>query len=208
MLLEINPNNPNDRHIQSVVDRMRDGAVIIYPTDSVYALGCDPESKKGVEKLFQIKNADPSKTLLSFMCESIAMAANHAQQISNSNFRFIKDHTPGPYTFILPATNTLPKIHNIKNKTFGFRIPDHPIPLALIKELGRPILTTSLKNIANEDDAKFYLDPEDIYSDYSLLVDIIIDGGPGLNEQSTVIDLTSGEPVVLREGKGEVDTVD
>jgi len=206
MLIEINPTNPDSRLINSIVEKMQNGAVIIYPTDSVYAMGCDPESKKGVEKMFHIKNSDPSKSPLTFMCESISMASGYASQISNANFRFIKDHTPGPYTFILPATNNLPKLLHVKNKTFGFRIPDHPIPSALIRTLGRPILSASLKTIAGDEENKFYLDPEDIYSDYSLLVDIIIDGGPGLLEQSTVIDLTNGEPTVIREGKGNVET--
>lgn len=205
MLIEINPNNPDTRLINSIIEKMKEGAVVIYPTDSVYAMGCDPSSKKGVEKMFQIKNSDPAKTPLTFMCDNISMASTYANQISNSNFRFIKDHTPGPFTFIMTATNSLPKLLHIKNKTFGFRIPDHPISTALIRALGRPILSSSLKAIDHEEENKFYLDPEDIYSDYSLLVDIIIDGGPGLIEQSTIIDLTSDEPIVIREGKGSVD---
>ncbi|MCO6460233.1 MAG: threonylcarbamoyl-AMP synthase [Saprospiraceae bacterium] len=206
MLLEINPLNPDNRLINSVIEKLKEGAVIIYPTDSVYALGCDPESKKGVEKLFHIKNSDPSKRQLTFMCDSISMASTYANQISNSNFRFIKDHTPGPYTFILPATNNLPKILNVKNKTFGFRIPNHRIPTELIRALGRPILTASLKTLSQDEDERFYMYPEDIYSDYSLSVDLIIDGGPGSLEQSTVIDLTDGTPTVIREGKGNVET--
>jgi len=206
MLIEINPNNPDSRLIASVIEKMQNGAVVIYPTDSVYAMGCDPNSKKGVEKMFQIKNSDPAKTPLTFMCDNISMAAGYANQISNSNFRFIKDHTPGPYTFILPATSNLPKLLHVKNKTFGFRIPDHPISTALIRALGRPILSSSLKAIGKDDENKFYLDPEDIFSDYSLLVDVIIDGGPGSLEPSTIIDLTSDEPIVIREGKGEVET--
>ncbi|MCB0605684.1 MAG: threonylcarbamoyl-AMP synthase [Saprospiraceae bacterium] len=206
MLLEINPLNPDTRLITSVVEKMKQGAVIIYPTDSVYAMGCDPESKKGVEKLFQIKNSDPNKRQLTFMCSNISMASTYANQISNSNYRFIKEHTPGPYTFILPATNNLPKILNVKNKTFGFRIPDHKIPTELINALGRPILSSSLKTVDEDSENRFYMYPEDIYSDYSLMVDMIIDGGPGSLEHSTVIDLTEGEPIVIREGKGNVDT--
>lgn len=147
MLIEINPLNPDSRAINSVVEKMKNGAVIIYPTDSVYALGCDPESKKGVEKLYQLKNSDPSKSPLTFICDTISMASAYSSQISNSNFRFIKDHTPGPFTFILPASNNLPKILHVKNKTYGFRIPDHRIPQELIKALGRPILSASLKSI-------------------------------------------------------------
>ena len=206
MMIEINPYNPDTRMINSVIEKMKDGAAIIYPTDSVYAMGCDPNSKKGVEKMFQIKNSDPAKTPLTFMCDSISMASEYANQISNSNFRFIKDHTPGPYTFIMTATNSLPKLLHVKNKTFGFRIPDHPISTALIQALGRPILSSSLKAIDQDDENKFYLDPEEIFSDYSLLVDVIINGGPGLLEQSTIIDLTSDEPIVIREGKGSVET--
>jgi len=206
MLIEINPLNPDSRAINSVVEKMKNRAVIIYPTDSVYALGCDPESKKGVEKLYQLKNSDPSKSPLTFICDTISMASAYSSQISNSNFRFIKDHTPGPFTFILPASNNLPKILHVKNKTYGFRIPDHRIPQELIKALGRPILSASLKSIEREDEDQFYMYPEDIYSDYSLLVDLVIDGGPGSLEQSTVVDLTDGTPVVIREGKGNVET--
>ncbi len=206
MLIEINPLNPDSRAINSIVEKLRNGAVIIYPTDSVYAMGCDPESKKGVEKLFHLKNSNPAKSPLTFMCETISMASAYSSQISNSNYRFIKDHTPGPYTFILPASNNLPKILHVKNKTFGFRIPDHRIPLELIKALGRPILTSSLKAIEKEDQEQFYMYPEDIYSDYSLMVDLIIDGGPGSLEQSTVVDLTQDIPEVIREGKGDIET--
>lgn len=206
MYIEINDQNPDSRQIDKVVSMLREGAVMIYPTDSVYAIGCDPESKAGVEKLYNIKNADPKVRPMTFMCDSIAMAAGYAEPISNSNFRFIKEYTPGPITFIMNANNNLPRLSGAKNRSFGFRIPDNRICLELIAALGRPILSSSLKALNHDDGSGYYIEPEKINSDYALLVDIIISGGIGQSETSTIIDLTNDNPEVIREGRGIVET--
>ncbi|HQW12654.1 MAG TPA: L-threonylcarbamoyladenylate synthase [Saprospiraceae bacterium] len=206
MYINVNAKNPDDRQVKQVAEMLRQGALIIYPTDSVYAVGCDPESKEGVEKLYNIKNSDPRNRQMTFMCDSISMAAAYAGSISNSSFRFIKDHTPGPYTFIMNATNKLPRVLGTKNKTFGFRIPDHAFCLKLIQELGRPVLSSSLKKLESEMEEEFYTNPEHIYSDYSLLVDAIVEGGMGMRTSSTIVDLTGEEPEVIREGLGVIET--
>lgn len=206
MYIEINEKNPDSRQINKVVSMLCDGAVIIYPTDSVYAIGCDPENKKGVEKLYNIKNADPKIRPMTFMCDSIAMAATYAEPISNANFRFIKEYTPGPITFIMNANNNLPRIIGVKNKSFGFRIPDNKICQAIISALGRPILSSSLKALNPEDEIGYYIEPERINSDYALLADLIISGGTGQIETSTIIDLTQDNPEIIRDGRGVVET--
>lgn len=206
MYIEINETNPDSRQIREVVEALRNGALFIYPTDSVYAMGCDPESKIGVQKLFNIKNADPKSRPMTFMCDGISMAAKYAAFISNPSYRFIKDHTPGPYTFILKAGHDLPKLLGAKHKTLGFRIPSNKIALSIIEMLERPILSSSLKRLASEDsEEEFYINPEEIFSDYSLLVDGIINGGAGTLEVSTIIDMTEEVPNVVREGAGEVE---
>ena len=201
MLQKINGINPDQRSIQRVVDILEQGGIVIYPTDSVYGLGCDPTNKQGVEKLIKVAGIDPAKKPLTFVCNSLSMAAAYAKQIPNEYFRMIKDNTPGPYTFIMEATKHLPKVLQGKKTTFGFRIPDNPIALRIIESLGKPILSTSLKTFEMEE-SQYYIDPEQIYSDYGFIVDLIIDGGPGYQEETTVIDLTGNEPVVIREGKG------
>lgn len=206
MYIEINAANPDSRRIREVVEALQNGALFIYPTDSVYAMGCYPESKTGVQKLFDLKNADPKSRPMTFMCDSISMAAKYASFISNPSYRFIKDHTPGPYTFILKAGHDLPRVMGTKNKTLGFRIPGNKIALGIIEMLGRPILSSSLKRMDSDDtDSEFYINPEEIFSDYSLMVDGIINGGPGNLEVSTIIDMTGEEHTIVREGAGEVE---
>lgn len=200
MLLDINPQNPQTRLITKLVEILENGGVIIYPTDTVYGIGCDITNKNAVERVAQIRGLDPGKALFSFICEDISQVSDYAAQISNDVFRVMKHNLPGPFTFILKANNKTPKILKNRKETIGVRIPDNNIIMALVKELGRPILTASLKN--DDEILEYFNNAEDIYNDYGKLVDAVIDGGPGGNVASTIIDCTGPEPVLQREGAG------
>jgi len=198
MLLKINSENPEGRKIRQVVDSLREGGVVIYPTDTVYGLGCDIQDQKAVEKICRLRGLIPSKAMLSFICEDISQISEYTIPIDNQIFRVMKNNLPGPFTFVLRSTNNLPKLFKNKKKTVGVRVPDHNIPLAIVKELGRPILTTSLKS--DDEILEYFTDPRDIYEDFQKLVDIVIDGGPGGNIPSAVIDCTGDQPTMIREG--------
>lgn len=200
MLLSINPDNPDRRKIGQVVDRLREGAVIIYPTDTIYGLGCDIFQKKAIEKICRIRDLNPQKANLSIVCNSISQIAEYTQQISNSNFKLLKRNVPGPFTFILKSSRKLPKTLDNRRKTLGLRIPDNNIAQDIVKQLGNPILSISLKS----DDliSEYFTDPYEIYEDFKKQVDIVIDGGIGDHEPSTVIDLSKDELEIIRQGKG------
>lgn len=200
MLLDINPQNPQTRLITKLVEILEEGGVIIYPTDTVYGIGCDITNKKAVERVAQIRGLDPGKALFSFICEDISQVTDYAAQINNDVFRVMKHNLPGPFTFILKANNKTPKILKNRKETIGVRIPDNNIIMALVKELGRPILTASLKN--DDEILEYYTNAEDIYTDFGKMVDAVIDGGPGHNVPSTIIDCTGDEPLLQREGAG------
>lgn len=202
MLLKINPDNPEGRKIRQVVEALENGGIIIYPTDTVYGLGCDFNNQKAVERICQLRRLDPSRAMLAFICKDISQVSEYTMPIDNQIFKVMKKNLPGPFTFVLRSTNTVPKLFKNKKRTVGIRIPLHNIPLAIVEELGRPILTTSLKS--DDEILEYFTDPEDIYDDFSKLVDIVIDGGPGGNSPSTIIDCTGDEPVILREGAGEM----
>jgi tRNA threonylcarbamoyl adenosine modification protein (Sua5/YciO/YrdC/YwlC family) len=202
MLLKINPDNPEGRKIRQVVETLENGGIIIYPTDTVYGLGCDFNNQKAVERICQLRRLDPSRAMLAFICKDISQVSEYTMPIDNQIFKVMKKNLPGPFTFVLRSTNTVPKLFKNKKRTVGIRIPLHNIPLAIVEELGRPILTTSLKS--DDEILEYFTDPEDIYDDFSKLVDIVIDGGPGGNSPSTIIDCTGDEPVILREGAGEM----
>lgn len=205
MLIDIHPDNPNERNMRKVIDLLNNDGVIIYPTDTVYALGCDILSKKGVERIARIRKLDPKKAQFSFICESISQIATYAAQIDNEVFRLMKQCLPGPYTFILKAGNQVPKLIQGRRAQIGVRVPANNIPIQLVQQLGRPILTASLKIDDEDDDFLEYLtDPWDIDTQFDKLVDIIIDGGPGSNEPSTVIDCTVNPPELIRQGIGVV----
>lgn len=199
MLLRIHPENPQQRHIRTVVDTLEKGGVIIYPTDTIYGLGCDILQQKAVERICRIKNVDPRKAQLSFICSDLSHLSEYSKQVSTSTFRLLKEYLPGPYTFILPASKMVPRILQSKKDTIGLRIPDNKIAQAIINELGRPILSASLPGEMVED----YTDPEIMYENFMRDVDIVIDGGIGGTIPSTVLDCTGPEPVVLREGLGK-----
>jgi tRNA threonylcarbamoyl adenosine modification protein (Sua5/YciO/YrdC/YwlC family) len=199
MLLHIHPKDPQPRQIKTAVQVLEKGGIIIYPTDTIYGLGCDILQHKAVEDICRIKKVDPKKAQLSFICSDLSHLSDYAKQLSTSTYRLLKEYLPGPYTFILPASKMVPKILQSKKDTIGLRIPDNKIALAIIRELGRPILSASLPGDSVED----YTDPEVMYENFRNEVDIVIDGGIGGTIPSTVIDCTGDQPIVIREGLGE-----
>lgn len=199
MLLRINPQNPQMRLIGRAVEILKQGGVIAYPTDTVYGIGCDIFNRKGLKKIYQIKQRDPRKPF-SFICSDLSEVANYAQ-VSNFAFKILKRHLPGPYTFVLEATRIVPDLLVTRQKTVGIRIPNHPIPLALVRELGHPLVTTS----ANLSDTDVIEDPEDIEAELGRQLDCIVDGGLLSGDPSTVISLVNDQPEILRMGSGPVD---
>lgn len=200
MLIKIYNQNPNIKEISKVVDILRDGGLIVYPTDTVYAIGCDALNVRAVEKICKIKNIDPKKANLSIICYDLSDASEYVK-IDTPTFKVLKRNLPGPFTFILNTTNTLPKILKHR-KTIGIRIPDNNIIRELVKELGNPIITTSIHD--KDDVIEYATDPELIHDKYENIVDIVIDGGYGEIEPSTIVDCTGDEPVVVRQGKGKL----
>lgn len=201
MLLQIHPKDPQERLIKQVAEVLRKGGIIIYPTDTIYGLGCDIYQTKAIEQICRIKQIDPKKAQLSFVCSDLSHLSDFARQISNPTYRMLKEHLPGPYTFILPASKQVPKILQSKKDTIGLRVPDNKIALALVKELGHPILSTSLPGEFVED----YTDPELIYEKNKTLVDIVIDGGIGRSVPSTIINCVDDSFEIVRMGAGEWD---
>lgn len=199
MLLHIHPKDPQPRLVKQVVESLQKGGIIIYPTDTIYGLGCDIFQPKAIERIARIKKIEPQKAQLSFVCSDLSHLSEYAKQIQTSTYRLLKEYLPGPYTFILPASKQVPKILQSKKDTIGLRIPDNAIAMAIVKELGRPILSASLPGEMVED----YTDPEVMYENFNKLVDFVIDGGPGGTIPSTIIDCTGDEPVVTREGLGK-----
>jgi tRNA threonylcarbamoyl adenosine modification protein (Sua5/YciO/YrdC/YwlC family) len=199
MLLHIHPDNPQSRQIKTVVDCLQKGGVIIYPTDTIYGLGCDIFQHKAIEKICRIKKVDPSKAQLSFICADLSHLSDFTKQLPTSTFRLLKEYLPGPFTFILPASKQVPKILQSKKDTIGLRIPDNNIANAILQELGHPILSTSLPGEMVED----YTDPEIMYENFNKEVDIVINGGIGGTVPSTIIDCTPDVPVLTRQGLGE-----
>ncbi|MBG6132610.1 tRNA threonylcarbamoyl adenosine modification protein (Sua5/YciO/YrdC/YwlC family) [Aquimarina sp. EL_43] len=196
--------NPNPREIQQVVNCLRNGGLVIYPTDTVYGLGCDITNNRALERIAQIKGVKLAKANFSFICKDLSNLSDYVRQIDNATFKLLKRTLPGPYTYILPGSNNLPTVFK-KRKTVGIRVPDNTICTTIVEELGNPIVSTS---IYDEDEViEYTTDPELILEKWDNLVDMVIDGGYGDNIPSTVIDLTSGEPILLREGKGSIDII-
>jgi len=197
VLVTVNPQNPQPRLISRVVETLKQGGVIGYPTDTTYGIGCDIFNKKGVKKIYQIKQRDPRKPF-SFICADISDVANDAQ-VSNFAFKIMRRHLPGPYTFVLEATRVVPDLLTTRQKTVGIRIPDNPIALSIVRELGHPLVTTSA-NISGEES---YHDPLQIEEAMGRMLDMVIDGGVLLGEPSTVISLVNDHLEVLRQGSGD-----
>lgn len=200
--IKIYNENPNPRAIKRVVEVLKDGGVIIFPSDTVYALGCDITNSKAMERVAQLRGVKLEKANFSFICESISNLSDYVRQIDSSTFRILKRNLPGPYTFILPGNNNLPTVFK-KKKEVGIRVPDNEIVRAIVRELGNPIISTSIKD--DDEVIEYTTDPELILEKWEHLVDLVIDGGYGGNIASTVIDLTGSEPEVIREGKGTLE---
>jgi tRNA threonylcarbamoyl adenosine modification protein (Sua5/YciO/YrdC/YwlC family) len=198
MLIHIHPDNPQPRLIKQVVNILKNGGVIIYPTDTIYGLGCDIFQHKAIERICSIKNVVPHKAQLSFVCYDLSDLSKYAKQLDTPVYRTLKQYLPGPYTFILEASKEVPKILKTKKDTIGLRIPDNKIARCIVEELGNPILSATLPGEFVED----YTDPDIMHDKFIRLVDVVIDGGIGGTVPSTIIDFTQGEPELLRDGAG------
>jgi tRNA threonylcarbamoyl adenosine modification protein (Sua5/YciO/YrdC/YwlC family) len=201
-LIKLYEENPEQSKIDKIVKTLRNGGIIVYPTDTVYGMGCDIFNQKAVEKICRIKGIKPEKNNFSFICYDLSHISEYAKHISNPVFKVMKKALPGPFTFILESNNKVPKILNAKKKTIGIRVPDNNIPRVIVKQLENPIITTSIRD---EDEViEYSTDPELIYEKFNNIVDIVIDGGYGGNIASTVIDCTTEQMEVLREGLGDI----
>lgn len=199
MLIRLHPKNPQQRQIKTITECLLDGGVIIYPTDTIYGLGCNIFQQKAIQRICRIKNVDPQKAQLSFVCHDLSDLSKYTKSISTPLYRLIKNYLPGPYTFILPASKDVPKILQSKKNTIGLRVPDNIIANAIVEQMGHPLLSASLPGEMVEE----YTDPELIYENFQKLVDIVIDGGTGGMTPSTIIDCTSEPYEVIRLGLGE-----
>ena len=199
MLLHIHPDNPQPRLIKQVAECLKDGGIIIYPTDTIYGLGCDIFQHKSVERICKIKQVDPQKAQLSFICRDLSHLSDYTKSIDTPLYRMLKNYLPGPFTFILPASKQVPKILQTKKSTIGLRVPDNEIDRHILEALGNPLLSASLPGDMVEE----YTDPEVMYEKFQDVVDIVIDGGYGGMVPSTIVDCTTDEWLVLRQGMGE-----
>jgi len=200
-LIKIYNQNPNSKEIDKVVNILKNGGLIIYPTDTIYGLGCDISNNRALEKIARLKNVRLDKANFSFICNDLSNLSVYVKQIDTPTYKILKRALPGPYTFILKGSNNLPKAFK-KKKTVGIRIPDNNIVREIVKELGNPIITTSIRD--DDDVIEYTTDPELIYEKWESKVDLIIDGGYGDNRPSTIIDLTKDEIEIVREGKGDI----
>lgn len=202
MLVELHPQNPDPRKVKQVVDCLLKGGVIIYPTDTVYGMGCSIEHPEAIEKICRIKGIDSQKVNLSFLCNNLSHLSDYTKAISTPLYRFLKQYVPGPYTFILEANKKVPKLLRTRKDTVGIRVPNNVVSHTLLKALGHPILSTSLPLA---DDEHILTDPDEINEMYGHQVDLVVDGGIGGAIPSTIVDCTGPEPVVLREGLGPIE---
>tara|TARA_B110000908_G_scaffold64737_1_gene78680 strand:+ start:907 stop:1521 length:615 start_codon:yes stop_codon:yes gene_type:complete len=202
MILKIHPENPNSREIKKVIECLKDGGVIVYPSDTVYGIGCDIFNKKAVERIAKIKGINIKKNNFSFICSDLSHISDFTKPIDNSTYKLMKRNLPGPFTFILNANNSIPKLFKINKKTIGIRVPNHNIPLEIVLQLGNPIITTSVK----EDDEilEHSTNPELIYEKLKHLVDIVIDGGFTGIQPSTIVDCTGNDFEIIRQAKGKL----
>lgn len=200
MLLRIYPENPNQKHVRQVVDILEVGGIIIYPTDTVYAMGCDIKANKSIEKIARFKGLDPRNPELSLIFHDMSQLSEYTVIRDNSIFKLLKRNLPGPFTFIVKANNQIPHMFKNKKKTVGIRIPANSIILEIVRELGRPVITTSIHD--QDEIIEYTTDPELIAEKYSDFADIVINGGYGKNEASTIVDCTEAEPVIIRQGLG------
>ncbi|MDD2298894.1 MAG: L-threonylcarbamoyladenylate synthase [Fermentimonas sp.] len=200
MLIKLYNDNPNLREIDKIVSALHDGGIVIYPTDTLYAIGCDALNVRAVEKICNLKGINPEKSNLSIICNDLSIMSEYAK-VDTPTFKLMKRNLPGPFTFILTTTSSLPKIYK-KKKTVGIRVPDNDIIREIVARLGNPVLSTSVKD--ENDEIEYTTNPELIHEKWQDFAEIVIDGGIGGIEPSTVVDCTSGEPVIIRQGKGEL----
>ena len=200
MLIKLYNENPNPKKKEKIVSILHDGGTVIYPTDTLYAIGCDALNVRAVEKICDLKGINPEKSNLSIICNDLSIISEYAK-VNNTTFKLMKRNLPGPFTFILPTTSSLPKIYK-KKKTVGIRVPDNTIIREIVAQLGNPILSTSIKD--KDDEIEYTTNPELIHEKWSDIADIVIDGGIGGIEASTVVDCTSDDPIIIRQGKGEL----
>jgi tRNA threonylcarbamoyl adenosine modification protein (Sua5/YciO/YrdC/YwlC family) len=202
-ILKIHPLNPEPRKIERAVNIFKEGGIVIYPTDTIYGIGCDLMNRKAIERLCKILDIKPQKLNLSFICKDLSQISEYVRKMETPQFKLLKKSLPGAFTFIFESSSKVPKILDTNKKTVGVRIPAHQIPLAIVDALGNPFITASIKS---EDKIKEYTtDPEEIYQDYKQQVDLVIDGGPGGNIPSTVVDCISNDVQILRQGLGEIE---
>lgn len=200
MLLRIYPENPNEKHIRQVVDALDAGSIIIYPTDTVYAMGCDIKATKSIEKIARFKGQNPKNPDLSLIFHDMSQLSEYTVIRNNSVFKLLKRNLPGPFTFIVQANNQIPRMFKNRKKTVGIRIPQNSIILEIVRELGRPVITTSIHD--PDEIIEYTTDPELIWEKYNEIADIVVDGGYGKNEASTIVDCTGDEPEIIRQGLG------
>lgn len=201
MLLKLHPENPSARNLKTIVNCLKDGGVIIYPTDTVYGMGCDIFQPKAVERICRIKGIDPARAQFSFICHDLSQLSDFTKGIDTPLFRLLRRSLPGPFTFILPASREVPKLLKAKKNTVGIRVPDNLICQTIVQELQRPIMSSSLPGNSPVEE---YTDPEVIHEKFEKLVDIVVDGGIGGIVPSTVVDCTGTKPVIIREGAGHI----
>lgn len=200
-LLKIHPKNPEARKIGRVVEVLLSGGIIVYPTDTIYGIGCSLMNRRSIERLCRTLDIKPQKLDLSFICYDVSQISQYVKRLDTPAFKILKKSLPGAYTFIFESSSQVPKILDVNKKTVGVRIPNHAIPMAIVEKLGCPLMTSSIKN--DDEIREYTTDPEEIYEDFKHQVDLVIDGGVSGNIPSTVIDFTSGEPELIRQGLGE-----
>ena len=203
MLIKIYPENPNEKMIQQVVDVLKKGGVIIYPTDTVYGLGCDITNQRAIERICKIRGIKPEKANFSFICYDLRHISDYTKPINNETYRILKKALPGPFTFIFNASKNVPKLLSSNKKTVGIRVPDNNIARSIVKVLENPIISTSIHD--DDEIFEYSTDPELIHEKYQDLVDLVIDGGFGDNQPSTVVDCSDGEFEIIRQGKGNLE---
>ncbi|MFP5080997.1 L-threonylcarbamoyladenylate synthase [Pedobacter sp. JCM 36344] len=205
MLIKIYPENPNPKAIEQVVEVLKKGGIIIYPTDTVYGMGCDITNQKAIERICKLRGIKPEKSNFSFICSDLRHISDYIKPIDNTVFRVLKKALPGPFTFIFNASNNVPKLLSSNKKTVGIRVPDNAIAKEIVLQLGNPILSTSIHD--DDEVIEYSTDPELIHEKYIDKVDLIVDGGYGDNEPSTVVDCTSGDFEIIRQGKGDLENL-
>jgi tRNA threonylcarbamoyl adenosine modification protein (Sua5/YciO/YrdC/YwlC family) len=205
MLIKIYPENPNPKAIEQVVEVLKKGGIIIYPTDTVYGMGCDITNQKAIERICKLRGVKPEKANFSFICSDLRHISDYIKPIDTTVFRVLKKALPGPFTFIFNANNNVPKLLSSNKKTVGIRVPDNDIAREIVLQLGNPILSTSIHD--DDDVIEYSTDPELIHEKYEDKVDLIVDGGYGDNEPSTVVDCTSGDFEIIRQGKGDLESM-